>query len=154
MPICTHFFFFFNGDPSGPHMEQGGPLGPCSINGVGRAPTPYGHPKGAHYRSRFVFFSLVARPLAFGSLPAPMGTLKGAHMHTRRVCIISRDLFIRVCECPSGNFGQNYRDLGVNLRAPFWTKLPGSFGPSIPCGDIPSGFKTHYRGPDIPCFLI
>ena len=55
--------------------------------GVGRAPTPlmhapvghaYGHPLGAHYRSRFLFL-FVARP-PFG-LPALMGALKGTHMH-------------------------------------------------------------------------
>ena len=124
-----------------PHMH---PRRGC-INGLGRAPSPYGHPVGVPIIGRDLFsFLLVARPLAFGSLPAPMGThwvpicapRRGAHYK-------SRSFYTRVCECPKGNFGQNYRDLGVNLRAPFWPKLPGSFGPSIPCGDIPSGFSTH-----------
>ena len=54
--------------------------------------------RGTHYRSRFIFLFVVARPLAFGSLPAPMGTPKGCpYVHPQGVHIISRDLFIRAC---------------------------------------------------------
>ena len=110
-------------------------------------------PKGCHYRSRFIFFLLVARPLAFGSFPAPMGThwvpicapLRGAHYK-------SRSFYTRVCD----NFGQNYRDLGVNLRAPFSFIFRAPAGPQSlrDVGASPHFSKTHYRGPDIPCFLI
>ena len=73
-PYENHIFF---------QWGQGGPLGPCPHNGVGRAPTPYGHPKGAHYRSRFIFIS--ARP-PFG-LPALMAPF-GCHMENLRFSII------------------------------------------------------------------
>ena len=58
------------------------------INGLGRAPSPYGHPKGAHYRSRFVFFYFGRSSTRLRLVTGSNGHPLGAHMHTLRVCII------------------------------------------------------------------
>ena len=76
--------------------------------GLGRAPSPLMHTLrvciwvplwGTHYRSRFIFLSFVARPLAFGSLPAPMGTLRVPICTTLWVVHIIRARY----GCPKGH---------------------------------------------------
>ena len=77
----------------------------------------YGCPFGAPIIGRdfFLFRGRSSALRAPGSYNAPR---RGAYGYPYGVPIISRDIFIRACakKCPSGNFGQNYRDLGVNKR--------------------------------------
>ena len=123
-----------------PHMH---PRRGC-INGLGRAPSPYGHPFGVPIigRDLFFFWSLVHSPSARSRLQwAPIGCpyVHPSGAHYKRV---------RVKRChPSGdnpfgvNFGQNYRDLGQNLRFHFFFFFAATLrGPLIPEGDMPSAF--------------
>ena len=93
---------------------------------------PYVHPYGVHIILLFGRSSTRLR-LVTGSNGHPLG----AHMHTpkgvhyKRVSVCAwKDVTLRV------NFGQNYRDLGHNLRIIFLSILPATLrGPQwAPCG--------------------
>ena len=114
-----------------PHMH---PRRGC-INGLGRAPSPYGHPFGVPIigRDLFFFWSLVHSPSARSRLQwAPIGCPyahpSGVHyngcpkghpyVHPFGVHIISRDLLTRVCVCARGP-----NPKGWGHMSQFWPKL-------------------------------
>lgn len=97
----AHFIYYVRGTRRVPIMGTRRPFGPLS---------PYGHPMGAHYRSRFIFFyrsSALRAPGSNGTQRVPYGC-------PFRAPIILYNACARVREAPKGNFGHFTRDLGLN----------------------------------------
>ena len=126
--------------------------------GLGRAPSPlmhaplghaYGCPvRGTHYRSRFLFLFVVARPLAFGSFPAPIMHPSGAYAPPEGWCIISRDLLYARVRMPEGQFRPKLSRSRPKLAAGSFFSA-GSCGPSMPEGHMGTQRAPIFKNPTI-----